>query len=103
MAEDWASLSDVRAAAHRPAEVAADVPETASAGAAITALRLEGVAPSVAQRKAVLEKLLGAFGSLATLQEAASRALWQAIRDVTPFAAKGPRVHQDIWRISSAT
>jgi glycolate oxidase FAD binding subunit len=102
MAAAMGSFADVSAAAHLPAELAADVAETASAGAAITALRLEGVAPSVAQRKAVLEKLFGAFGSLATLQEAASRALWQAIRDVTPFAAKGPRGRQDIWRISTA-
>src|SRR6266567_1688494 len=62
MTSAMGSFADVSAAAHLPAEVTADVPETASAGAAITALRLEGVAPSVAQRKAVLEKLLGAFG-----------------------------------------
>src|SRR5690349_12638159 len=73
MAAAMGSFADLSAAAHLPAELAADVPEAASAGAAITALRLEGVAPSVVQRKAVLEKLLGAFGSLATLQEAASR------------------------------
>jgi glycolate oxidase FAD binding subunit len=102
MAAAMGSFADVSAAAHLPAEVAADVPETASAGAAITALRLEGVAPSVAQRKAVLEKLLGAFGSLATLEEAASRAMWQAVRDVTPFAAKGLRGRQDVWRVSTA-
>jgi glycolate oxidase FAD binding subunit len=102
MAAAMGSFADVSAAAHLPAEVAADVPETASAGAAITALRLEGVAPSVAQRKAVLEKLLGAFGSLATLEEAASRAIWQAVRDVTPFAAKGLRGRQDVWRVSTA-
>jgi glycolate oxidase FAD binding subunit len=101
MAAAMGSFADVSAAAHLPAEVAADVPATASAGAAITALRLEGVAPSVVQRKAVLETLLGAFGSLATLEEAASRSLWQAVRDVTPFAA-GPRGHQDIWRVSTA-
>jgi glycolate oxidase FAD binding subunit len=102
MAAAMGSFADVSAAAHLPAELAADTPEAASAGAAITALRLEGVAPSVAQRKAVLEKLLGAFGSLATLQDAASRALWQAVRDVTPFAAEGPRGRQDIWRVSTA-
>jgi len=96
------SYADVSAAAHLPAAVAADVTETASAGAAVTALRLEGVAPSVEQRKSVLEKLLGSFGALAALDEAASRALWRAIRDVTPFAAKGSRGGADIWRISTA-
>ena len=68
----------------------------------MTALRLEGVAPSIAQRKSLLEELLAPFGTLASLDEAASRALWRAIRDVTPFAAKGPRGDADIWRISTA-
>jgi glycolate oxidase FAD binding subunit len=82
--------------------IAADVAETASARNAVTALRLEGVTPSVAQRKSLLENLLAPFGALAGLEEASSRALWRAIRDVTPFAAKGRRGGADIWRISTA-
>jgi glycolate oxidase FAD binding subunit len=97
-----ASYGDASAAAHLPAAVAAEVAETASAGAAVTALRLEGVAPSVTQRRVVLEELLTPFGALAGLDEAPSRALWRAIRDVTPFAANGPRGGADIWRISTA-
>ena len=69
---------------------------------AVTAFRLEGVAPSVAQRKGVLETLLAPFGALGALGEAASRALWRAIRDVTPFAANGPAGERDLWRISTA-
>ena len=102
MAAAMASYGDVSAAAHLPIAIAADVAETASARSAVTALRLEGVAPSVTQRRSVLENLLAPFGALASLEEAQSRALWRAIRDVTPFAAKGPRGGADIWRISTA-
>jgi glycolate oxidase FAD binding subunit len=96
------SYADVSAAAHLPAAVAARVAETAAANTAVTAFRLEGVAPSVAQRRELLEKLLGPFGALGRLDEAASRALWRAVRDVTPFAAAGPSGDRDIWRISTA-
>ena len=102
MAAAMASYGDVSAAAHLPIAIAADVAETVSARSAVTALRLEGVAPSVTQRRSVLENLLAPFGSLASLGEAQSRALWRAISDVTPFAAKGPRGGADIWRISTA-
>ena len=91
MAAAMGSFADVSAAAHLPAAVAARIAETAAAGAATTAFRLEGVAPSIAHRKSVLEKLLSPFGSLGTLSEAPSRALWRAVRDVAPFAATGSR------------
>jgi glycolate oxidase FAD binding subunit len=96
------SFADVSAAAHVPTELTADIAATASAKTSITALRLEGVAPSVAQRKVVLEKLLSPLGALAMLEDAASRAIWQAIRDATPFAMTGQRGEHDIWRISTA-
>ncbi len=95
------SFGDVSAAAHLPAAVAARIAEIAAGRTAVTAFRLEGFAPSVVDRKAVLENLLAPFGALDSLNEAASIALWRAIRDVTPFAAKtaGDR---DLWRISTA-
>ena len=96
------SFADVSAAAHLPATVAARIPETAPAQVAVTAFRLEGVAPSVMERKKVLEELLGPFGTLGSLDEASSRALWRAVRDVTPFAAQGPSGSRDVWRISTA-
>jgi glycolate oxidase FAD binding subunit len=102
MAAATGSFADVSAAAHLPAAVAARVPETAAARSAATAFRLEGVAPSVADRKAVLEKLLAPFGALDALDETVSRSAWRAIRDVTPFAAAGPVGRHDIWRISTA-
>jgi glycolate oxidase FAD binding subunit len=102
MAAATGSFADVSAAAHLPAVVAARIAETAAAQAAVTAFRLEGVAPSVADRKAVLEKLLAPFGALGALNETSSRALWRAVRDVTPFAAAGPASARDLWRISTA-
>ncbi len=102
MAAAMGSYGDVSAAAHLPARIAARIADTAGAQAAATAFRLEGVAPSVAQRKSVLEKLLAPLGTLGTLGEAPSRALWRAVRDVTPFAADGPAGGRDLWRISTA-
>lgn len=102
MAAAMASFADVSGAAHLPAAITARVAEIASTQAAVTAFRLEGVAPSVAQRRSVLESLLAPFGALGTLGEAASRVLWRAIRDVAPFAADGPSGRRDLWRISTA-
>ncbi len=102
MAAAMGSFADVSAAAHLPAAVAARIAETQSAGGAATAFRLEGVAPSVVQRKSVLQGLLSSFGPLGTLAASPSRALWRAIRDVTPFAAAGPVGGHDLWRISTA-
>ena len=104
------SSCDVSGAAHLPADVATHIPEIAGAGGAVTALRLEGFSPSVAHRRRLLEGLMNPFGEVATLDQPVSRSLWQAIRDVTPFAAGRPtasrsEVRQDqrpLWRISTA-
>jgi glycolate oxidase FAD binding subunit len=101
MAAAMGSYGDVSAAAHLPPHVAARIAETASTAAATTAFRLEGVAPSVAQRKSMLQMLLSPFGSLGMLGEASSRAFWRAVRDVAPFAANGPAGARDLWRIST--
>jgi len=102
MAAALGSFGDVSAAAHLPAAIAGRIAETGAARTATTAFRLEGVAPSVAERQTILEKLLSPFGSLGTLAEAPSRAFWRAVRDVTPFAAQGPSGARDVWRISTA-
>jgi glycolate oxidase FAD binding subunit len=102
MAAATGSFADVSAAAHLPVGAAGRIAEIASAKTAVTAFRLEGVAPSVVERKTVLEKLLAAFGALGSLGEIASRTLWRAVRDVTPFAAAGPAGSRDLWRISTA-
>jgi glycolate oxidase FAD binding subunit len=102
MAAVMGSFGDASAAAHLPAPLAARIAETATARGAVTAFRLEGVAPSVVHRKAVLEKLAAPYGAIGTLGETTSRALWRAIRDVAPFAANGPAGARDVWRISTA-
>jgi glycolate oxidase FAD binding subunit len=94
------SACDVSGAAHLPADVAARVPAIAGGGGAVTALRVEGFAPSVAHRRGALEALLKPFGELAALDAAASGPLWRSIRDVTPFAS-GPQ-SGPLWRISTA-
>jgi glycolate oxidase FAD binding subunit len=66
---------------------------------AITLLRLEGIAASVADRANSLGKTLAPFGSVETLQEAASATAWSAIRDVEPFAAGGALGAWPVWRI----
>jgi glycolate oxidase FAD binding subunit len=63
-----------------------------------TALRLEGVAPSVEARLKGLRELLAPIGTrmeeLATLE---SRAFWREVRDVAPLEAPPDAV---VWRIS---
>jgi glycolate oxidase FAD binding subunit len=109
MTSAMGSSCDVSGAAHRPAGVAVRV----GAGVidadadAVTALRLEGFSPSVAERKRMLEALMKPFGELATLEAPGSRALWTAVRDVAPFATdrsnrSARHDEQPLWRISTA-
>jgi glycolate oxidase FAD binding subunit len=96
------SFADASAAAHVPPPLTARIGETATAAASVTAFRLEGVAPSVTHRQAVLEELTRPHGMLNALEETPSRAFWRAIRDATPFAVAGPSGARDVWRISTA-
>jgi glycolate dehydrogenase FAD-binding subunit len=102
MAAAMGSSGDVSGAAHLPAAIAGRAARDVAAGRSVTALRLEGVAPSVAHRKKALEELLAPYGVLAALDQAPSRALWAAIRDVIPFAAGGPAGERHVWRLSTA-
>jgi glycolate oxidase FAD binding subunit len=96
------SADDVSGAAHLPPPAAQRLLRSAAGGGAVTALRLEGVAVSIAQRRRMLEALLKPFGPLLVIGDAASRALWQAIRDVMPFAADSEAAARPLWRISTA-
>jgi glycolate oxidase FAD binding subunit len=102
MAAVMASSCDVSAAAHLPAQVAQRASRDMPVGRAITALRLEGIAPSVAHRKQTLEDLLKPFGPLGELDDAQSRPLWRGVRDVVPFSSAGPAGQRIVWRISTA-
>jgi glycolate oxidase FAD binding subunit len=92
---------DVSGAAHLPNS--AFRPATGAlaglSSQAITLLRLEGIAASVADRANSLGKTLSPFGSVETLQDAASATAWSAIRDVEPFAAGGALGAWPVWRI----
>ncbi|ANW06067.1 FAD-binding protein [Bradyrhizobium icense] len=94
---------DVSGAAHlpnsafRPATGA--LADLASEGRAVTLLRLEGIAASVADRATSLGKTLAPFGAVEMLEDAASATLWSAIRDVQPFAASGALGAWPVWRI----
>jgi len=91
---------EVAGAAHLPAAAAArsGVPEVAGAGAAVTAIRVEGFGPSVAYRCDRLMDLLRGAGELDELDSDASAAFWREVRDVHPFVA-GDRT---VWRLSVA-
>ena len=70
-----------------------------SQGQAITLLRLEGIAASVADRAKSLGKSLAPFGTVEMLQDTTSAAVWSAIRDVEPFAAGAALGAWPVWRI----
>jgi glycolate oxidase FAD binding subunit len=69
-----------------------------SPGQAVTLVRLEGIAASVAHRAVTLVKLLAPFGA-AEIVEDVSAAIWVAIRDVQSFAASGTLGAWPVWRI----
>lgn len=99
------SYYDVSGAAHLPADIATRIPAIAGAGRAVTALRLEGVLPSILHRREKLEGLLGERGELSFLNATDSLSFWRALRDVTPFAlpeGSGIEEAPAIWRISCA-
>jgi glycolate oxidase FAD binding subunit len=94
---------DVSGAAHVPNSALRASPDGLDAlGAerqAVTLLRLEGIAASVAHRAAALGKLLAPFGTAEMIDDAASAAIWVAVRDVRPFAANGALGAWPVWRI----
>src|SRR5205823_2955637 len=94
------SACDVSGAAHLPAALTAELPETAAVGGAVTALRLEGFAPSVSHRRRVLEDLVAPFGEAMAAGPAASERLWRAVRDAVPCTAGGPYGERPLWRLS---
>jgi glycolate oxidase FAD binding subunit len=98
------SSCDVGGAAHLPAATATRFPmgEAVGAGRSLTALRLEGVAPAVAQRSAALIAALRPHGEPTTVDDMVSRRLWAAIRDVTAFASNRGSADVPLWRISTA-
>lgn len=98
MSAAMGSSCEVSGAATLPAEIArrrAEAPSDVS----VTAFRLEGFAPSVRARRAMLVSVLMPFGAVEVLEEGASRGFWTMVRDALPFAGTGARA---LWRISTA-
>jgi len=100
MAEALGSSAEASGAAHLPAPAVGRVLGGALGDRAATAIRIEGVAPSVAYR---LERLRDLLNERAPVQEELpaedSRRLWREIRDCVPFADASER---PVWRVSMA-
>ncbi len=90
---------DVSAAAHLPKAGLRGAVEPFATSEATTLIRLEGIPASVAHRADSLQRDLASFGALQRLDTAVSADIWQAVRDVTPFAATGPLGQWPVWRI----
>jgi len=94
---------DVSGAAHVPNSAfraaGSGLGELGGRGEAVTLLRLEGITASAAHRAAALGKLLAPFGAADVLEDDASAAVWDSVRDVRPFAASGALAAWPVWRI----
>ncbi len=101
MAAAMGSALGVSGAAHLPDYVAGRFDGLTEAEAS-TVFRVEGVSASVAHCISGLKRVVRPFGTFATLNEAESRVLWRAIRDVQSFWADGPCGDRALWRISTA-
>jgi glycolate oxidase FAD binding subunit len=99
MAAALNSPHEVSGAAHLPEAAAGRsmVPLVAGAGAAVTALRLEGPGPSVAVRCAALRQTLGAGGASEELHSTNSVAFWREVRDASLLPAA---VDDVVWRLT---
>lgn len=99
MAEAMGSSAEVSGAAHLPEGVIGRFLSRALIGGAKTALRIEGVPPSVDYRIDQLTRLLRPYGTSEVLEASQSRALWCEIRDCHPFSDGTPA---PVWRVSVA-
>jgi len=94
---------DVSGAAHVPRsalrEAAGALGSLGSPREALTLVRLEGITASAVHRAASLAGQLARFGTAETIDDDRSLAIWESVRDVEPFAAKGPLGAWPVWRI----
>ena len=90
---------EVSAAVHLQPPLAARLEHSGlrSQGKAVTALRIENFARSVAYRKGRLKDLLKAYGTIMDLERGASHQLWSELRRLSVLhGGDGP-----VWRIST--
>jgi len=100
MAAAMAAPLGISGAAHLPDYLASRFDGLEQAEAA-TVFRIDGLAAALDDCIASLKAAVRSFGAFATLDEAASRRLWRAIRDVQPFWADGPCGDRPLWRVST--
>jgi glycolate oxidase FAD binding subunit len=93
-----ASPFEVTGAVHLQAPLAARLehPDLKGLGEAITALRLENFAKSVAYRRGRLQDLLKVYGDIHELERDASRLFWGELRRLSVLRGIAP-----VWRIST--
>ena len=94
-----ASPFEVSGAVHLQAALAARLEHSGlrSQGQAVTALRIESFAKSVAYRKGRLKDLLKAYGPIMDLERGATQQLWSELRRLSVLrGGDGP-----VWRIST--
>jgi len=89
MSTGLTSPFEVTGAVHCPADIE-------DGGKALTFLRIEGFAESIAYRTRALRHMLAAFGSVSTLDAEEGAAAFANLRDGKPLAAQGGA----IWRLS---
>lgn len=94
------SSHEVSAAAHLPKNIAAGsgVGYVRDSGGAVTAIRVEGPAGSVAHRCQALRDLLADLGPTEELHSHNSSSFWREVRDLQPFVGD----ERAVWRISVA-
>jgi glycolate oxidase FAD binding subunit len=94
--DDRAAVAALSAALGSPWSVtgAAHIPAGAQSR---TCVRIEGFAPSVAERVKRLRSLPGPFSAAEVLDAAASVALWDSVRDLTMLALPAD---VPVWRVS---
>jgi len=94
---------DVSGAAHLPGSALRSgtgaLAGLAASGQPVTLVRLEGISASAAHRAASLSQTLSSYGTVDSLADDASAAIWSALRDVVPFAANGALGAWPVWRI----
>ena len=94
---------DVSGAAHLPGSALRSATGAlaglAASGHPVTLVRLEGISVSAAHRAASLSQTLSSYGTVDSLTDDASAAIWSALRDVVPFAANGALGAWPVWRI----
>lgn len=104
MADAAGSPHDVTGLCHLPTAVAArsSVDFISGAGTSVTAIRVEGPAPSVTHRADALKTMLGAARATEELHTHRSIAFWREVRDVSPLLDGATVTGDPLWRLSVA-